>query len=103
MHQHINSTNIFVENHNTNYFSNDFIDSQVYNINSEIDSEFLSRKNYSIMLSSVYEILEFYSRSARVQSCGSWLEFGIFPDKTVYCLLTFAKTVFVLCVIGVVL
>ncbi len=91
VHQHINSTNIFVENHNTNYFSSDFIDSQADNINSEITDRFLPKKNQSIMLSAVYEILELYSRSARVQSCGSWLEFGIYPDKNRLLFANFCK------------
>lgn len=91
VHQDINSTKIFIENINTNYFSSDFVDSQVSDIDNEIDKRFLPKKQQSDMLASVYEFLEMYRRADRVQSCGTWLEFGIFPDKNKLVFANFCK------------
>lgn len=91
MHQHNISTNNFVKNLNTNYFSIDFVDSQVSNIVNEIDSRFLPKKNQTEQLACVYDFLEMHRRSERVLSCGTLLEFGVFTDKNRLLFANFCK------------
>lgn len=75
------STNEFVEGYNTNNFNIDLFDSQVSDINKEITDRFEPKKQQSDYLSLVYQYLDMCRRAERVSTCGSVLEFGIYPDK----------------------
>ena len=75
------STNVFVEGYITNNFNIDLFDSQVSDINKEITDRFEPKKQQSDYLSLVYQYLDMCRRAERVSSCGSVLEFGIYPDK----------------------
>lgn len=50
------------------------------NIYSELENRFAPKKQKSEYLSLIYESLGFSSRAVRVSECGSFLEFGAFPD-----------------------
>lgn len=91
VHQHEVSTNNFVEGYNTNNFNSVSIDSQVSDIGKEIENRFSPKKQQSDYLSLVYQYLEMFRRSERVANCGSWLEFGIFPDKNRLIFANFCK------------
>ena len=75
------STNEFVEGYITNNFNIDLFDSQVSDINKEITNRFEPKKQQSDYLSLVYQYLDMCRRAERVSTCGSVLEFGIYPDK----------------------
>lgn len=55
--------------------------SQLKSVEKEIDDRFLQKRKQGDLLAVIYKQLELYRRSERVQQCGSFLEFGIFPEK----------------------
>ena len=85
------STNLIVESNYISNFNIDFVNNQVDNVSFEINSRFLPKRQQSDLLASVYEFLEMHRRADRVLFCGTWLEFGIFPDKNKLVFANFCK------------